>query len=111
MIAINIEMPKACEECPIPYITDDMELKCPFQKLYVTGLDERAEGCPLEELNGAIEELNKIKAEIIGKCNHCYCVSCIFYSLEGEECLVKNIINKRIAELKGVNNGTHNDNT
>lgn len=52
MIAINIEMPKACEECPITYITDDMELQCPFQKLYVTGLGKRAEGCPLEELKG-----------------------------------------------------------
>lgn len=56
MIAINIEMPKGCEECPIPYITDDMELQCPFQKLYVTGLDERAEGCPLEELQGENEK-------------------------------------------------------
>lgn len=51
MIAINIEMPKSCEESPIPYITDDMELQCPFQKLYVTGLGKRAEGCPLEEFN------------------------------------------------------------
>lgn len=50
MIAINIEMPTGCQECPIPYITDDLELDCPFQKLYVTELDERAEGCPLEEL-------------------------------------------------------------
>ena len=52
MIAINIEMPTGCQECPIPYITDDLELDCPFQKLYVTELSERAEGCPLEELKG-----------------------------------------------------------
>lgn len=74
MIAINIEMPKSCEECPIPYITDDMELQCPFQKLYVTGLDKRAVGCPLEELKGErrtmenkkiIEELEEIKFEVV----------------------------------------------
>ena len=49
MIQIDIEMPKSCEDCPIPYITDDLKLKCPFQKLYVTGLSERAECCPLKE--------------------------------------------------------------
>lgn len=49
MVRINIPMPDSCEECPIPYITDDLELKCPFHKLYVTGLGERADNCPLED--------------------------------------------------------------
>lgn len=51
-------------------------------------------GIPLEE------ELETIKAELVGKCNHCNCVSCIFVSLEDEKCLMKTIINKRISELK-----------
>ena len=49
MVRINMPMPDSCEECPIPYITDDLELKCPFHKLYVTGLSERADDCPLED--------------------------------------------------------------
>ena len=56
MIQIDIDMPKSCEDCPIPYITDDLELKCPFQKLYVTGLSERAEGCPLKEVKEIVNE-------------------------------------------------------
>ena len=49
VIIEGMEMPTGCQECPIPYITDDLELDCPFQKLYVTDLSERAEGCPLKE--------------------------------------------------------------
>ena len=54
MTKINITMPKSCESCPISFLeldmNNDMELKCPFQKLYVTDMeDERAKGCPLEE--------------------------------------------------------------
>ena len=52
-------------------------------------------GTPLEE------ELEKIKAELIGICNHCNCVSCVFVSLEDEKCLMKTIINNHISELKG----------
>ena len=55
-------------------------------------------GTPLKD------ELEKIKAELIGKCNHCNCVSCVFVSLKDEKCFMKVIINENISELKGENN-------
>ena len=64
MIGIDMKMPKSCEDCPIPYITDDLELKCPFQKLYVTGLSERAKGCPLK---------NERKCQECANFNSVYC--------------------------------------
>lgn len=53
--------------------------------------------------NDVIEELEKIRAELIGKCNHCNCVSCVFVSLKDEKCFMKVIINEHISELKGEN--------
>ena len=47
------------------------------------------------------EVLEKIKEELITKCNHCNCESCVFASLKDGKCLMKTIINNHIEELKG----------
>ena len=47
-----------------------------------------------------VDELKKIKAELIGKCNHCNCASCVFVSLKDEKCFMKTIINDHISEIE-----------
>lgn len=92
MTIIDIPLPNSCEECPIPYITDELDLKCPFQKLYVTGLGERPDGCPLREVKHVPLDIQTIKDIDRG-----------FKAL--------NAIDELSCEMKGVNRSIMNEDT
>lgn len=76
-------------------------LKSRLKKLAYQGLLSEKDLSRIYTDNDVIEVLEKIKAELIGKCNHCNCVSCVFVSLKDEKCFMKVIINEHISELKG----------